>query len=50
MEREIEKFVEDKDAENKKMSAKVARQVFQEYLKQKKNYRTQRKDSVSMRF
>ena len=35
IEREIEKFVEDKDAENKKRSTKVARQVFQEYLKEK---------------
>ena len=33
---EIEKFVEGKDAENKEKSAKVVRQVFQEYLKEKK--------------
>ena len=36
IEREIEKFVEDEDAKNKKESAKVGRQVFQEYLKEKK--------------
>ena len=36
MERGFEKFVEDKDAKNTKRSAKVARQVFQEYLKEKK--------------
>ena len=32
---EVQKFVEEKDAENEKRSAKVARQVFQEYLKEK---------------
>ena len=34
IEREIEKLVEDNDAENKKRSAKVLRQVFQEYFKE----------------
>ena len=36
-EQEIEKFGEDMDTENKKKSAKViiAKQVFQEYLKEK---------------
>ena len=36
IEREVEKFVEDKDAKNNKKAAKVGRQVFQEYLKEKK--------------
>ena len=35
-EREMEKFVEGKDAKNTKRSANVARQVFQEHLKEKK--------------
>ena len=48
VEREIDKFVEEKDAENKKRSAKVARQVFQEYLKEK-NTTELKKESTCMR-
>ena len=33
---QIENIVEDKDAENKKRSMKATRQMFQEYLKEKK--------------
>ena len=36
MERKIERFVKEKGVKNTKRSAKVARQVFQEYLKDKK--------------
>ena len=43
IERKIEKFLREKDAENKKRSAKVARQVFQEYLKEKKPTKSEEK-------
>ena len=32
----MNKFVEDKDAENKKKSSKVERQIFKEYFKKRK--------------
>ena len=50
IEREIEKYVEDKDAKNTKRSAKVARQVFQEYLKENKTTEPEEKTLFSSRF
>ena len=48
IEREIQRFVEDKDARSTKRSAKVEKQVFQEYLKEKKTSEPENKTVSSM--
>ena len=47
IEREIEKYVEDKDAKNTERSANVARQVFQEYLEEKKTTEPEEKSLLA---
>ena len=39
-EQEIEKIVEDKESQNTKRSTKVAKELFADYVKQKKTERT----------
>ena len=45
-----EKIVEDKDSQNTKRSMKVAKELFADYMKEKKTERTWRKERVGTNF
>ena len=49
-EQDIEKIVEDKDLQNTKSSMKVAKELFADYVQEKKTERTWGKERVGSNF